>query len=63
MGSLMTKLLRTGPCESWGKHCLDIKIGDKWEHLHTDYMCNLEPMIDKITRALEKSNEVKLITR
>lgn len=43
--------LRIEPCESFGRWCLEIRIGDTWMNLHTDYRCVVDRMIDRITAA------------
>lgn len=48
----MNKITNIEPVESWGKWALDIRIGDKWQHLHTDYRCIVDRMAEKIEAAV-----------
>jgi hypothetical protein len=48
----MNKITRIEPVESWGKWALDIRIGDKWQHFHTDYRCIVDSMAERIEAAV-----------
>lgn len=45
-------LFRTQQVESWGKHVLEIRAGDSWKPLHTDYYAVLDKMRATLAAAL-----------
>jgi hypothetical protein len=48
IGAPLGSRCRIEPCESFGKHRLEVKIDGQWRHLRTDYLAELERMADKI---------------
>jgi hypothetical protein len=53
----MLKLTRIEPCESFGKYCLEIWTGEKYEHFHTDHLCVVERMQKIIENSFNKHKE------
>lgn len=52
-------ITRIEPVESWGKWALDIRIGDQWQHFHTDYRCVVDRMAEKIEAASRPEQVLK----
>lgn len=52
--------LRIEPCESYGKHVLELWNGERWVHLLTGYMCEVSKLKENLEEAIR--NELALIS-